>query len=79
MTGLCEGNSLVTSEFPTHKASNMENVSLWWRHHGFKIKLDHKSLCDSCNSQTVMPETFCNAKFVAIENEDLCIKTFIYM
>ena len=28
--GLCEGNSLVTSEFPTQRASNVENVSIWW-------------------------------------------------
>ena len=33
VTGLCEGNSPVTSEFPTQKASNAENVSIWWRHH----------------------------------------------
>ena len=31
--GLCAGNSLVTSEFPTQMASNAENVSIWWRHH----------------------------------------------
>ena len=31
--GLCEGNSPVTSEFPTQRASNAENVSIWWRHH----------------------------------------------
>ena len=29
ITGLCVGNSLVTSEFPTHMASNAENVSIW--------------------------------------------------
>ena len=33
VTGLCEGNSLVTGEFPTQRASNTENVSIWWRHH----------------------------------------------
>ena len=33
VTGLCEGNSLLTSEFPSQRASNMENVSIWWRHH----------------------------------------------
>ena len=31
--GLCEGNSPVTSEFPAKRASNVENVSAWWRHH----------------------------------------------
>ena len=33
ITGLCEGNSPVTGEFPTQRASNAENVSIWWRHH----------------------------------------------
>ena len=31
-TGLYEGNSLVTGEFPAQKASNAGNVSIWWRH-----------------------------------------------
>ena len=33
VTGLCEGNSPGTSEFPAQMASNVENVSIWWRHH----------------------------------------------
>ena len=33
VTGLCEGNSPVTGEFPTQRASNAENVSIWWGHH----------------------------------------------
>ena len=32
VTGLCEGNSPVTGEFPTQRASNVEDVSIWWRH-----------------------------------------------
>ena len=31
VTGLCEGNSSVTGEFPAKRASNAENVSIWWR------------------------------------------------
>ena len=30
VTGLCEGNSPVTDEFPAQRASNVENVSIWW-------------------------------------------------
>ena len=30
VTGLCEGNSSVTGEFPAQRASNAENVSIWW-------------------------------------------------
>ena len=30
---VCEGNPLVTCGFPSQRASNMENVSMPWRHH----------------------------------------------
>ena len=33
-TGLCAANSPETGEFPAQMASNAENVSIWWRHHG---------------------------------------------
>ena len=33
VTGLCEGNSPETGEFPAQRTSNAENVSIWWRHH----------------------------------------------
>ena len=32
VTGFCTGNSLVTGEFPAQKASNTENISIWWCH-----------------------------------------------
>ena len=35
VTGLCAGNSPGTGEFPARRASNAENVSIWWRHHAF--------------------------------------------
>ena len=31
--GLCEGNSPVTGKFPAQRDSNVENVTMWWRHH----------------------------------------------
>ena len=34
ITGLCQWNSLVTGEFPAQRASNVQNVSIWWFHHG---------------------------------------------
>ena len=34
VTGLCARNSSVTGEFLAQMASNAENVSIWWRHHG---------------------------------------------
>ena len=33
VTGLCEGNSPGTGEFPAQRDSNTENISIWWRHH----------------------------------------------
>ena len=33
VTGLCAGNPTVTCEYPAQRASNAENVSIWWRHH----------------------------------------------
>ena len=35
VTGLCAGNSPVTGEYPAQMASNAENVSIRWRHHGY--------------------------------------------
>ena len=32
VTAICEGNSPVIGEFPTQRASDAENVSIWWRH-----------------------------------------------
>ena len=38
VTGLCEGNSPVTGEFPAQMASNAEEKSILWRHHELGIK-----------------------------------------
>ena len=38
-TRLCEGNSPVTGEFPAHRPSFAENVSIWWRHHDVRMSL----------------------------------------
>ena len=35
VTGLCGGNSPVTDEFPSQRATNAENISIWWRHQAF--------------------------------------------
>ena len=36
VTGLCEGNSPGTGEFPAQMASYAESVFIWWRHHVIK-------------------------------------------
>ena len=47
VTGLCEGNSPVTGEFPAQRASYADNVSIWWRHHDYATQRlsDHNLLC----------------------------------
>ena len=48
VTGLCAGNSPEAGEFPAQMASNAEDVSIWWRHHGHRNRrttmLQHCSL-----------------------------------
>ena len=53
-TGLCAGNSPVTGEFPAQMTNDVDNVSIWWRHHAIKITksqeiLEHtkKMQCDT--------------------------------
>ena len=45
VTGHCAGDSPVTGEFPAQKASNMENISIWWRHYVYTIICIHISSC----------------------------------
>ena len=42
VTGCCDGNSPVTSEFPAQRASYAENVSIWWHHHDIE---HHRKTC----------------------------------
>ena len=39
VTGLCGGNSSLTGKFPFQRASNAENVSIWWRHRDIVVVL----------------------------------------
>ena len=43
-TGLCAGNSPVTGEFPAQITSDVDNVSIWWRHHAIKISKSQEIL-----------------------------------
>ena len=57
ITGLCAGNSLGTSEFPAQKASNTENVSIWWN-----MSASSKScekMCYSCKKHDYIRSQFC--------------------
>ena len=39
VTGLCEGNSPGTGEFPEQRASNAEKVFIRWRHHANNVHI----------------------------------------
>ena len=41
ITGLYEGNPPVISGFPSQRDNNVENISIWWRHH------EHRRCCNS--------------------------------
>ena len=47
VTGLCAGNSPVAGEFPAQRASNAENVFIWWRH--------HEKLCERVQDASTNP------------------------
>ena len=40
VTGLCEGNPPVTGGFPSQRASNAENVSIWLHHHTLVLSVN---------------------------------------
>ena len=48
ITGLCEGNPTVTGGFPTQRASNTKNVSIWRSHHEQK-KYQSSTLLAICD------------------------------
>ena len=58
-TSLCAGNSPVAGESPHKKASNAENVSIWWRHNALKWR--HTS---TLASQSTVHSTVCSMVYV---------------
>ena len=62
VTGLCAGNSPVTGEFPAQKASNAENVSIWWRHHAWlwlwSAEISHEISSTTISKLCVISEPF---------------------
>ena len=70
VTGLCEGNSPVTGEFPAQKASNAENISIWWRHHDDVLHFLSLTIT-ACDMADQYPTSY---KFVAVPySPDWCI------
>ena len=52
VTGLWAGKSPVTGEFPSQRASNAENVSIWWRHHASVRTSGYHSVYRSIGTST---------------------------
>ena len=55
VTGLCVGNSPVTCEMPAQRASNTENVSIWWHHHVLSftdIQVWNEMICKELMNKT---------------------------
>ena len=65
VTGLCAGNSPETGEFPAQRASNAENVSIWWHHHDQPV-----SPQQCCRVACQISELYhnCNVKSRGFEN-----------
>ena len=60
ITALCEGNSLVTSEFSARRASNGENVSIWWHHYVFPCRCEAKKNEDLSSGKYQKGDPQCN-------------------
>ena len=52
VNSLCERNWPLTGEFPSQRASNAENLSIWWRHHANSIR----GTGESQNSEVTLVE-----------------------
>ena len=55
ITGLCEENSQGTGEFPAQRASNAENVSIWWCHHTASSVLTPRRIYCQLDSRVIPP------------------------
>ena len=78
VTGLCEGNSPVPGEFPAQRASNAENVSIWWRHHEKNLLyrsrwVTNRQLCASDRWQLHLNNLLLSWAFNLLLNENSVI------
>ena len=73
VTGLCEGNSPVTDEFPSQRAINVENISIWWRHLVCWNMLQSQSKCCVAGPSLWRP----NPYWQAAPNKELLMQPWI--
>ena len=76
---LC-GESPVTGEFPAQRASNTENVSIWWCHHVMYYLLDAWEQipvkCKSNNKSFPLKTMLFKMEFVKYPSFYTCLKVF---
>ena len=72
VTGLCEGESTGDQWIPLKRASNTENVSIWWRHHDKQScwRYEKTHLCDG-DIVTARLKTMSSKSFT-------WVKTFVF-
>ena len=62
--GLCEGTQPVTGGFPSQRAGNAENVSIWWRHYDNNVYLQ-ALLASSFSSSAIRFSSSLNSRLNA--------------
>ena len=75
-TGLCAGNSPVTVEFPAQLASNAENASISWLHHGNEKY--NENINANCRTLSHIPNTIYNI-YIYICAYYICDDFFLFM
>ena len=68
--GHCEGDSPVTGEFLAQRASNAENVFIWWRHHGIiRFYLIARLFNEQMHASLEITSVHCDLRSEIIEND----------
>ena len=71
VTGLCEGNPPVTSGFPSQRASNAENVSIWWPHREWVYVVDIPVFFNAASLATKWSCNFASVNGVTLKRMDV--------
>ena len=81
ITGLCEGNSPVTCKFPAQRASNVEDITIWWCHHEWCLSTVSMeiSFCSSSTADQHIPTNVytCHISTAAIACAKFCSNQLI--
>ena len=71
VTGVCEGNPPVTIGFPSQRASNAENVSIWWPHREWVYVVDIPVFFNAASLATKWPCNFASVNGVTLKRMDV--------